>query len=211
LATSNYEIQHRFPLSLTWRKAFFGDHDTAVGLFVERRSGRPFSYTFGGNSSVFGDPRQGARNRQLFYVPANSSEVDYAGGLTPEALDAFIEGSALANYRGQIAPRNAFRSPWITTADLRLSQELPAFFKNAKGIVSLDIENLANFINNDWGQLSQVSFVYTSPVVQVNGITSDGRYIYAPVAGQTGPRSVVNSLSALPSVWRIQLGVKFQF
>jgi hypothetical protein len=210
LATSNYEIKHRFPLSLTWRKAFFGDHDTAVGLFVERRSGRPFSYTFGGSSSVFGDPRQGSRQRQLFYVPEDASEINLAGGLTWEALDAFIEQSGLAQYRGRIAPRNAFTSPWYTVADLRLSQELPAFFKDAKGIISLDIENLANLVNNDWGRLSQVSFPYVSPVVQVNGIT-DGRYTYAPISGQTGPRTVVNSISALPSVWRIQLGIKFQF
>ena len=210
VATSNYEIKHRFPLSFTWRKSFFGDHDTAVGLFAERRSGRPFSYTFGGTSSVFGDPRQGSRQRQLFYVPNDASEINLAGGLTWEALDAFIEGSALDKYRGQIAPRNAFSSPWYTVADLRLSQELPAFFKDAKGIISLDIENFANLINSDWGRLSQVSFPYVSPVVQVNGIT-DGKYTYAPVSGQTGPRTVVNSISALPSVWRIQLGIKFQF
>jgi outer membrane receptor for ferrienterochelin and colicin len=210
LATSNYEIKHRFPLSFTWRKAFFGDHDTAVGLFVERRSGRPFSYTFGGNSNVFGDPRQGARQRQLFYVPEDASEINLAGGLTWEALDSFIENSGLDKYRGQIAPRNAFKSPWYTVADLRLSQELPAFFKEAKGIISLDVENLANLVNNDWGRLSQVGFPYVSPVVQVNGIT-DGRYTYAPITGQTGPRTLVNSISALPSVWRIQLGIKFQF
>lgn len=210
IATSNYEIKHRFPMSLTWRKAFFGDFDTAAGLFFERRSGRPFSYTFGGSSSVFGDPRQGSRQRQLFYVPTDASDVNLAGGLTWEALDAFIESSGLDKYRGQIAPRNAFTSPWYTVADLRLSQELPAFFRSAKGIVSLDIENLANLINDDWGRLSQVSFPYVSPVVQVNDIT-DGRYTYAPISGQTGPRTVVNSISALPSVWRIQLGVKFQF
>jgi outer membrane receptor for ferrienterochelin and colicin len=210
LATSNYEIKHRFPLSLTWRKAFFGDYDSAVGLFVERRSGRPFSYTFGGSSSVFGDPRQNSRQRQLFYVPNDASEINLAGGLTWEALDEFIENSALDQYRGRIAPRNAFTSPWYTVADLRLAQELPAFFKDAKGIISLDIENLANLINDEWGRLSQVSFPYVSPVVQVNGIT-DGRYTYAPISGQTGPRTVVNSISALPSVWRIQLGIKFQF
>jgi outer membrane receptor for ferrienterochelin and colicin len=210
LATSNYEIKHRFPLSFTWRKAFFGDYDTAVGLFAERRSGRPFSYTFGGSSAVFGDPRQGSRQRQLFYVPNDASEINLAGGLTWEALDAFIENSALDKYRGQIAPRNAFSSPWYTVADLRLSQELPAFFKDTKGIISLDIENFANLINSDWGRLSQVSFPYVSPVVQVNGVTN-GRYTYAPISGQTGPRTVVNSISALPSVWRIQLGIKFQF
>lgn len=209
LYTSNYQIKHRFPLSLTWRKSLFGDNDTAAGLFFERRSGRPFSYTFGGSSPVFGDPRQGSRQRQLFYVPTDANDVNLAGGLTWEALDAFIVNSGLDKYRGQIAPRNAFTSPWYTVLDLRLSQELPVF-RDLKGILSVDIENFANLLNSDWGQLSQVSFPYVSPVVQVTGIEND-RYTYAPLSGQTGPRTSVNSISALPSVWRIQVGIKFQF
>ena len=57
--------------TFAWRKAFFGDYETSVALFGERRSGRPYSYTFGGGTpqAVWGDPRQASRQRQLFYVP----------------------------------------------------------------------------------------------------------------------------------------------
>ena len=70
-STSNYEIEHRFVGTFEWTHAFFRDGDTRLGLFGELRSGRPYSYTFGGGTpqAVWGDPRQAARQRQLFYVP----------------------------------------------------------------------------------------------------------------------------------------------
>jgi hypothetical protein len=39
LATSNYEMRHRFNGSLGWRKAFFGDYETSLALVAEHRSG----------------------------------------------------------------------------------------------------------------------------------------------------------------------------
>ena len=59
LETSNYEIEHRFTGSFAWRKAFFGDYETSIALFGERRSGRPYSYTFGGGSPRLGRPAPG--------------------------------------------------------------------------------------------------------------------------------------------------------
>ncbi len=219
LATSSYEFTHRFPLAITWQKPFFGEYLTSAGLFMERRSGRTYSYTFG-NGTVesttparvaFGDPRQGARQRQLFYVPRDATDVGFEGGLTWDQLNSFITRFGLDGYRGQIAPRNAFNSPWLTVADLRLAQELPAFFEGARGIVTLDIKNVANLINKDWGRIEQVPFGFVAPVVDARIDTATNRYIYRPISGQTGPREPPVSIAALPSVWRLQLGVKFEF
>ena len=212
LATSNYEIEHRFTLALNWKKAFFKDAYTSAGLFVERRSGRPYSYTFYGNGNTWGDPRQNSRNRQLFYVPLEDDPlVTYS---TPEfgaAVNEFIDSSGLARYRGQIAPRNAFNSPWVTTADLRLAQEIPLGMKDLRAKLTLDIENVANLINNDWGQLSQVSFSYQAPVLRAT-INSQGQYLYSPTdTSDPVPQAAFKSTSALPSVWRIQLGVRIEF
>lgn len=225
LATSNYEIKHRYTGDFRWSRAFFGSYDTAISLFVERRVGRTYSYTFAAPrcpsssdsfctgrtaSTNFGDPRQASRQRQLLYVPLlNDPNVVY-DGMTQQQMDDFINNSGLSRYRGQIAPRNAFQSPWITTADLRLQQELPAFFDDARVTLSLDIENLANLIDNDWGRVEQVSFPGVSPVVDV-AIDAQGRYVYRPIRGLTGPRGPSKSISALPSVWRLQLGVKIEF
>jgi hypothetical protein len=242
LATSNYQIEHRFTTSLGWRKAFFGDYETSIGLYGERRSGRPYSLTFGSASPVWGDPRQGARQRQLFYVPDGDvifeglcSAADVANGVAGCAstesyssanaaaaafaadMDAFIQKEGLERFRGRIMPRNSQRSPWVSVLDLRIAQELP-IFKKTRGILTVDIENFANLLNSDWGQLRQVSFPYVAPVVDANRITAAGCpdgaascYVYRPRAGATGPVKPFETVSSLPSVWRIQLGFRIEF
>ncbi len=240
LSTSNYEIEHQFKGALTWRKAFFGDYETSIALVGERRSGRPFSYTFdSAQGAVWGDPRQGgsARLRQLFYVPASPTDVIYEGQCTAaevnvvagctsptsfaagtaaaasfrDAMEAFIVNQGLEKYRGRITPRNGFTSPWLSVLDLRLKQELPIWGR-ARGAITLDIENFANLINNDWGQLRQVSFAYFAPVVSVNRIdAATNRYVFRPRSGRTGPTDPSFTLSALPSVWKVQFGVRFEF
>lgn len=215
LATSNYETRHRFVMTLNWRKAFFGDYQTTAGLFVERRSGQPFSYTFGNGTSVFGDPRQGARQRQLLYVPKDINDYEVAGGLTKEAFEAFIDANGLGKYRGQIAPRNGFNSPWWTSADLRISQEIPGLFpKGAKGVITFDIVNVANLINKDWGQFRQVAFPYVAPVVNAAINPATGKYVYSPIANTAGnlPRTPNYDLRVPSvSVWRMNLGFRYQF
>jgi carboxypeptidase family protein/TonB-dependent receptor-like protein len=244
LETSNYEIEHLFKGTFAWRKAFFGDYETSMALYAERRAGRPYSYTFGGGTplSVWGDPRQGSRQRQLFYVPdgdvifeALCSDADVTGGVAGCAsntsytavnaaaaqfatdMEAYIEQQGLEHWRGKIVPRNSHRSPWTTVLDLRMAQELP-IFRKMRGILTFDIENFANLLNSDWGQQRQVSFPYLTPVVDVNRISTTGCpdgaascYVYRPRSGQSGPVAPFKTNSSLPSVWRVQLGVRIEF
>lgn len=210
LTTANTEIEHRGTLRMTWRKALFGDYETSAGLFIDRRSGLPYSYTFR-NSTFLGDPRGNSRQRQLFYVPKDATDVIYSGGLTAAAMDAFIAANNLEEYRGRIVPRNAFNSPWVTTADLRLQQQFPVF-GNLRGAVVLDIVNLTNLIDSDWGRFEQVGFPYVAPVVDAARDATTGKYIYSPISATNPvPANPVKSINALPSVWRIQLGVRFEF
>ncbi len=232
LATSNYEVRHRFPLRLSWRKAIFGDNETAVNLFVERRAGLPFSYTFAGTASgltgnnadlaavtVFGDPRQDNRFRQLFYVPNGPTDVMFssatATGLNWALLDSWITANGLDKYRGKIAPRNAFRSPWLTTADLQLRQELPGFGEGHKGVLTIDILNVANMLNKKWGNYGQVGFPYTVAPVGVEGIdAATGKYIYRGLSNTAGTGIGNVALNANPpqqSLWRVQVGLRYEF
>jgi len=209
-ATSNYEIEHRFTLALSWKKAFFSDAYTSADLFIDRRSGRHYSYTYGRGTSVFGDP-QSYYQRNLFYVPlVNDPMVTYSTPAFEQAVNEFIDSNNLSRYRGQIAPRNGFSSPWVTTADLKLAQEIPMGWKDLRGVLTLDILNVANLINNKWGQYSQVGFPYVAPVLDTT-INADGQYVYKPVSGSSTPQSAYKSVSALPSVWRIQLGFRIEF
>ncbi len=241
LETSNYEIEHRFTSSFAWRKAFFGDYETSIALIGERRSGRPYSYTFGAGSLIWGDPRQASRQRHLFYVPdgdvifegaCTAGEVGVVAGCAAEGafsaasaaaaqfatdMNTYVEEQGLAKFRGRIVPRNSHTSPWVSVLDLRFAQELP-IFRKTRGIITFDIENFANLIDNSWGQLRQVSFPYVTPVADAVRIATAGCpggaascYVYRPRSGQTGPVKPFNTVSTLPSVWRMQLGFRIEF
>jgi Carboxypeptidase regulatory-like domain/TonB dependent receptor len=166
---SNDQVRDNFKFELNYKHAFFGDYKTTIGLFGESRSGHPFSYTFrdlAARSSVFGTI--GSGSRYLLYVPTgpNDSKVSFANANDAALFDAFVESSGLGKYRGQIAPRNAFKSRWITKFDLHFSQELPVpGTDKARFTAFMDIENFTNLINKNWGQIREYAFPYAiSPV-----------------------------------------------
>ncbi|MBS1200652.1 MAG: hypothetical protein H6R27_1330, partial [Proteobacteria bacterium] len=77
-----------------------------------------------------------------------------------------------------------------------------------------DIENLTNLLNSDWGRLEQVSFPYVAPVLDAVSINSEGQYVYRPInqtAADPTAQAPNKSGSALPSVWRVQLGFRIEF
>ena len=156
------------------------------------------------------------RDRGLRDTQSYSSATPAAARFASD-MDAFIQEQGLEKYRGKIMPRNARRSPWVTVLDLRVAQELP-IFRKTRGILTVDIENFANLLNNDWGQLRQVSFPYVAPVVDAGRIANAGCpngaptcYVYRPRSGATGPVKPFETISSLPSVWRIQLGFRIEF
>jgi len=179
LATSDYEIRHRFSVNLHYARDFFGDNETSINMFAQRRSGLPFSYVYQGSrtgnlDNDFGNavPQSysGAlgTSNQLFYVPQTDASglvtatsdprITYTG-IDLDAFNAFLNNTGLIKYAGSAAPRNAFRSASVTTVDLRLSQEIPvAFVPTGKVKLYFDVENFGNLLNPAWGVTEQYPF-----------------------------------------------------
>ncbi|MCH8867410.1 MAG: hypothetical protein IID58_11215, partial [Proteobacteria bacterium] len=89
-----------------------------------------------------------------------------------------------------------------------------SFFDNKTLELILDIENFGNLINDDWGRVD--AYLAPSNVTLANvTISGDGsQYIYAPVSGaQVSPETMAPkpAIARLPSVYRVQFGVKFRF
>ncbi|GIL41862.1 TonB-dependent receptor [Roseiterribacter gracilis] len=214
LATSNYETRHRVTANLSWSKRFFGDSKTTFSLFYEAREGQPYSFTFtcSATANPFGDTAcaRGGRNRDLFYVPTGASDprVNFgaAGSISASVLDAYIVRNGLDPYRGQIAPRNAFYSPWTHRLDGKITQEIPSFWDGHAVELSLDIFNLTNLINKNWGRIEQQGFFYAADTGITPSIGADGKYVYTGT-----PRDQTNTTSNRASVWQIQIGAKYRF
>lgn len=221
--TARYEIKDRFSGSLNWTHKFFGDYATQVGLFYEGRSGRPYSYIFAGDAN--GDART---FNDLFYVPNGPGDVlfgsiDINGNFTanPAMEAAFFtwleDHPELHAYQGTYAQENAFRAGWVNTFDLRFSQELPGFRPDHKSLLWLDIFNVGNLINDDWGHIVDYGFNGNQAVATLVGI-HDGQYVYGY---RTGTEFGQGSALAVPtdadgqtngiSQWSVQIGFKYEF
>ncbi|MEE2525554.1 TonB-dependent receptor [Hyphobacterium sp. HN65] len=227
---SNYEIEHQINARLGWRHAFFGEYETRAELFMERRSGRNFSYTYGYSEgpgriyrriSPFGINERAADDEgTLFYVPMTDANgqvtmtsdprINYTAGFDITGFNSYLQQTGLIRYAGQIAPANGFQTDWSTIFDLRLTQEIPAFFPQAaRGIFYMDIENFGNLLNDDWGRYDLIGYEYFQPVVEL--------YQYDPVAGTytyDDARGVPHSNEfriSRRSLWQIQFGVRYEF
>ncbi len=53
LATSNYNIEHRFTFTLNWQKMFFGDNRTIFSLYASANEGVPYSIAFNGTADPY--------------------------------------------------------------------------------------------------------------------------------------------------------------
>ncbi|WP_239026032.1 TonB-dependent receptor plug domain-containing protein [Sphingomonas paeninsulae] len=213
---SNDQVKWSFKYGVGFDRKLFGDNHTRLNLFGETRAGSPFSYTFqdatGNRSSVFGTT--GSNSRYLFYVPTvNDPRVTYDSVATQAAVEAIITGSGLAGYRGQIAPRNAFRSKAFTKIDLHLEQELPLPL-GSKFTVFGDIENFTNLLNHKWGQQLRATFNYNKSVVRVTcvaaGANTCAQYQYSsPTPANLLADQLVTANGS--SLYAIRIGARISF
>ena len=215
---SRYEIKDRFLGTLNWKHNFFGDNKTEIGLVYEGRTGRPFSYVY--FNDVNGDNRSA---NDLFYVPSGPGDVLFgtlsSGGVftaNPAMETAFFDwlgdNPDLNRFRGSTVPQNSGRAAWVNTFDVRLSQELPGFFKGHKSEITLDIQNVGNLLNSDWGQIYDYGFFATQRVASATGIYN-GKYVYnfTNPDAPTVANSDADGFNVGVSQWSVQLGFKYKF
>jgi len=202
VATSDYEIPHRFTLNLGYTVELIDGLETNFSLFGSVNKGRPYSYTFT-DDGIFGDNSFFSNGRQLVYIPEeNDSRVVYGADFDQAAFNQFIADEELV--RGQIMGRNSINADWWTKVDIRVSQEFPGFMEGHRGSAFFVIENFGNFLNDDWGVLRQGSFVGESAVNA--SINDDGTYQYNSFVDPSR-----QTIQQDASLYEIRIGVQYTF
>lgn len=203
-STSSYEIKDRFAAAVTWKRAFFGDYNTMVAGFYEGRSGRPYSYAFDNDAN--GDGRFG---NDLLYIPTGPGDVVFANPAEEAAFWNFVYNDEyLSSRRGRVAERNGATSDWVNQFDIRVTQELPGFMTGHKSEIWLDILNVGNLINKDWGQIEEIGFPGARGVVEYGGVDpATGKYVYR-FNTPDSPR-IYDDRGI--SRWSLQVGFRYKF
>jgi len=220
-AISNYQRKHRLTASIEFSHAILGhftdgslwkDLKTTFGLFAETRSGQPYSWVFADSNfgtnlaKTFGEDRSiASRDHQLFYVPKGDGSDVTLNGISDDDFNAFLAQTGLDKYRGQIAPRNGFESPWISRIDVRFAQDLPNPLGHRARFM-VDIENVGNLLNHNWGRQSTAPFPFMAPAVDVSYDPTTGKYVYSNLRGASPTR-----VDIVSSVWRLALGLSYDF
>ncbi|UOG75921.1 carboxypeptidase regulatory-like domain-containing protein [Hymenobacter tibetensis] len=237
LGYSEFLRQHRVIASLSYRKEYLGHLATTISGFLDLGPNGRFSYVYNGDMN--GD---NVGTNDLMYIPRTRSEINltnltlFSG--TPQQtiytadqqwidLDNYInQDDYLSKNRGEIAERNGAVLPWVAFIDARILQDVfTNIGKNRNSLqFSLDVFNIGNLINSDWGvgQTQQRS----SPLsfVDYDQATGQPRFNFNPIVnsrtvfpdGTTTTNvqtlNVTNRyLTTESSRYRIQLGLRYTF
>ncbi len=224
LYPSQYGLPHRVMGNVSYRLEYANHLATTVSLYYDGSHQGRYTYAY------TGDINRDGISGDLLYVPNNVNNLTFATELTNSsgdvtysatveeqraALEAYISGDKyLSSRRGQYAERNGGLMPWLNRWDARILQDL---FVNAGGRrhslqVSLDIQNIGNLLNADWGigkrltgQQNPLNVVSVSP----EGVPT---FTVNKVGGVfVSPDQITSNLSTVSTTWSMLLGLRYIF
>ena len=224
LAYSNFDLRNRIVATWSGNLIWNQTNSTSLSFFYAGTSGSPYSLIY--QSSSFG----AGSNAPLPYIPKNQSDANLKDNGTYTAaqqwadLDAFISGDKyLSTRRGQYAERNGMRTPWNHELDLKILHEFKLSktdkFKTLQ--ISLDIFNVLNLLNNDWGHVTFVTNLNNYTVNFLKFVAdANGKAVGAPSTGYiptfnfvkpTGINNQYYTVDPINSRWQGQFGIKYNF
>jgi hypothetical protein len=215
LHRSIYSREHTFNFVANYTKYFFSDHPTIFTFVGAAISGEPFSYTFGNykDGALWGLDKESTRDATAaFYVPNGDVVVP---SYFQSDLDSYIAAAGLSGYAGGFAPINGFETDWNYRLDFKLTQEFPGLGLTDKDkfVLTLDVENLLNLIDSEYGRQTKASASDRSIAEAVPVSLGDGNftYQYKPAYKMSLAKIHNESTNYYRSLYRIQLGFKYMF
>lgn len=215
-----YESRHNISFQTTWREQFFSDLNTTLSATFVARSGRPYSLTFTGGG-IFNDSASGFENA-LAYIPTGVNDPNiapvgvgagFSNATAVQQLVDFTNGLGCARgYAGRSIARNTCTNDWYFDLDLTFSQELPGpgrlFGIDDKIRVFAMFDNFLNLLDSDWNVQRRRNFSGLQDIATVSGVDSQGRYV---ISAFNPDYDLDNQLNISSSVWRIKVGVSYNF
>lgn len=224
---SNFAAGHRVFGNIAY--TILGENtNQTFSLFMNGQTSRSYSYVIDANNNELVNDG-GFNNEELVFVPASRGDIileeTTVGGVTfspdeqYEILDQFIsDDNHLSDRRGDFSERNGAWGPFNTIFDARFLQEFKINTGKNTNVLqfSLDVFNLNNLLNKDWGQINRVGGSYR--LLNLEDLSDEGVPTYSVVnevlRGASPDEIYDNNLvdSGLRSSrWTMQLGVRYIF
>jgi hypothetical protein len=175
----------------------------------------------------------GPTDPNVVYIDTLSSSgaVVRTAAQNRDTYESFISGLKCADdYRGRSIPRNTCSNDWYYDVDLTFSQELPGpgrlFGREDKIKLYATMDNFLNFLDKDWNVQRRRDFAGRQDLVSLGrGEIRSGNTVIAPAVApvDTAGRYVIGDVSGInsfdtdnginisSSVWRLKVGVSYDF
>ena len=208
LGLSFNNTPHRLLFSANYYIEYAKLFASSVSFVYNGYVGNAYSYIYSGDAN-----RDGTSDHELMYIPKNASELLWE---TPEDATAYFAFASqdpyLKKHAGEFALRNGAYTPWNGRLDMRFMQDfkIKAGDQTNRIQFSIDILNLMNLLNSDWG-LNQ-NTVTTSPLQVVGRDAATGvlKVKMRKIGGEYVTKSFQDP-STVAGTWGIQLGLKYLF
>ena len=179
-----------------------GKNSTTIGLFYEG-----YNHCFVGNYSytrysyVLGKLTGEGGSNNLMYIPTDAQleQMEFTSADNKAAFKAFLASDSYTkNHRGEYSTRGAKVAPWQGRFNLKVSHDfnIDVCGRNNTLQLGVDILNVANLFNSDWGLTKQVS---TENILNYK----NGKYTF------TEP--TVTSYKSTACTWKMLLSAKLFF
>lgn len=223
LSYTNFLVKHRVVGALSYSVKYAKVLGTTLSLIYD---GAPHSDQFENSrlSYVTGNiNRDNGTSNDLIFVPATQADIilipSAAVGGVPDSrttdqiwndLNTYISNNKyLSKRRGQYAERNGGEFPWVNKFDLRLLQDIDfariAPNSKSKLQLTLDIINVGNLLNSDWGVVPLTTGTNLLQFRDFNGPNGQPRYSF-----NKQDNSFTDS-NAVASRWQMQVGIRYLF
>ena len=211
---SALDIPHHVVLAGTYRapwRRWVAD----LSFYYVGVSGSPFTYLAWGAGTRGDLNADGTNLNDPIYIPRDASDPSEilfdstAAQVAAQqaALEGFIENTpCLRRQRGQIMARNSCRAPWVNLTNASLRVTLPPVGGRTLS-AQLDVVNLLNLLNPNWGRTQVVSPGPNAPLLeQVAQDLSTSQPVF-----RFDPGKARFDDQNLESAYQLQLALRYTF
>ncbi len=192
IANVSYRINEGRHLATTLGLFYEGYNYGYVGNYSYTR----YSYTM---NNVTGDG--GANN--LIYVPTDAelNSMNFSSAENKAAYQQFLSSDKyLKNHRGEYSERGARIMPWVNRINVKVAQDFKLNVGNKVHALQLavDINNVANMLNSDWGTIKRMS---SDQILKYD--TRSGAYTFT--------KPTWSKYNSTVSTWNMMFTAKYSF
>lgn len=208
LSHSSFDVPNRVLAVATYTTPKYANNrlNSVISLVYNGKSGQRYSLTMYERKDFNNDGKYG---NSLLYIPTTSElSMMSMSDADRVAFEKWIEGDKYAkNHRGSYAERNSNLAPWENHFDLHFAEDFYYLKgKDNKISLTLDILNIANLFNKNWG--TSYAMAYSESILKEASLTTlanGDKVANYTFLGNSVPKSDFFSR------WHAQIGLRVTF